>query len=115
MKSTWSQSEAIQLCEIIESLCPRFGCHVALTGGCLYKPGERRDLDLLFYRIRQVKKIDYQGLWEALDSIGFRNLDGFGWRFHGKYEGKSVDMLLPEEIDGEYKKKTEQPLLVFES
>ncbi len=42
----WTQEEAIELCRIIEDICPQAGCHVALTGGCLYKDGERKDLDI---------------------------------------------------------------------
>lgn len=33
----WTQQEAVDLCVIIESVCVEFGCHVALTGGLLYK------------------------------------------------------------------------------
>lgn len=44
----WTQAEAIALCREIEQICPRFGCHVALTGGCLYKDGPRKDADLLY-------------------------------------------------------------------
>lgn len=51
---SWTQEEAIQLCRLLEALAPTFGCHVALTGGCLYKDGERKDCDILLYRIRQV-------------------------------------------------------------
>ena len=49
----WTQQHAIELCKRIESVCPRYGCHVALTGGLLYKDGPRKDCDILFYRIRQ--------------------------------------------------------------
>ena len=50
----WTQEEAIALCKKIESIVPLAGCHVALTGGCLYRDGHRKDLDILFYRIRQI-------------------------------------------------------------
>lgn len=39
----WTQKEAIELCVKIEAICPKYGCHVALTGGLLYKEGERKD------------------------------------------------------------------------
>jgi len=103
----WTQEEAIQLCVQIERVCPVAGCHVALTGGLLYKIGQRKDLDLIFYRIRQVAVIDYQRLWEELKSIGISNVAGFGWRFVGDYCGKKIDLLFPEEKVGEdYVKKT---------
>ena len=57
---------AVEICRSIECECPKFGCHVALTGGTLYKDGERKDLDILFYRIRQVENIDYDSLFEFL-------------------------------------------------
>src|ERR1035437_5571090 len=55
----WTQTEAIELCVKVEAICPKYGCHVALTGGLLYKQGKRKDCDLLFYRIRQVEQIDF--------------------------------------------------------
>ena len=59
---------AVALCREIEKIAPNFGCHVALTGGCLYKDGARKDIDILFYRIRQVEKIDHEGLKQALQA-----------------------------------------------
>ena len=37
---TWNLNSAAALCRKIESVCPHYGCHVALTGGALYKDGE---------------------------------------------------------------------------
>ena len=67
MKETWNLKEGVELCRQIEEICPQYGCHVALTGGTLYKDGERKDLDLLIYRIRQCESIDYSGLYAALE------------------------------------------------
>ena len=39
MTDTWTTAEAIALCREIEAICPAFGCHIALTGGLLYKEG----------------------------------------------------------------------------
>lgn len=93
----WTQQEAIELCKAIEAVCPKFGCHVALTGGLLYKDGPRKDCDILFYRIRQAPEIDLEQLWAALDDIGLTQTSGFGWCFKGEYKGKKVDMFMPEE------------------
>ena len=98
----WTQSEAVKLCVEIESICPKFGCHVALTGGLLYKTGERKDCDLLFYRIRQVKEIDIEGLFDALLEIGLSQVSGFGWCYKCEYKGKPIDCFMPEEQGGEY-------------
>ena len=67
-----------------------------------YKDGERKDCDILLYRIRQVGAIDTEGLFAALSLIGFEGIAGFGWVFKAKYKGKSVDLFFPEEVGGEY-------------
>ena len=103
----WTQAEAVALCREIEAACPPFGCHVALTGGTLYKDGPRKDLDVLFYRIRQVKEIDEAGLFLALADIGVERRSGFGWCIKALYRGKNIDCFFPEQAEGEY----EQPAI----
>lgn len=98
----WNLSEAIELCKKIELACPQFGCHVALTGGVLYKEGARKDLDILFYRIRQVEQINIDGLIQELGAIGLSEFSGFGWCRKAKLDGKKIDLLFPEEQGGEY-------------
>lgn len=97
----WTLAPAVDLCRLIEAICPEFGCHVALTGGCLYKDGERKDLDILFYRIRQVEEIDKDGLFEALRAIGVEHVKGFGWCHKATFNGLPIDCFFPEE-DGDY-------------
>ena len=103
----WTQAEAIALCKQIEVFAPSYGFHVALTGGCLYKEGERSDLDLVFYRDRRVTRRT-EGLLSAIISIGDTRAIGwsdreFGWRFVCYINGKKVDMLFPQWND-EYDK-----------
>jgi len=98
----WTQQEAIDLCIAIEAICPDYGCHVALTGGTLYKNGPRKDCDLLFYRIRQIRQIDQQGLFAALAKIGVERKSGFGWVHKASYGDLNIDMFFPEAPDGEY-------------
>jgi len=104
--SFWSHEDAVILCRRVEAICPPFGCHVALTGGSLYKDGRRKDCDILFYRIRQIEKIDIDGLWAALETIGLSKISGFGWVYKAKYcEMLPVDCFFPEEQGvGEYRK-----------
>jgi hypothetical protein len=97
----WNQEQAIKLCGEVESICPKFGCHVALTGGTLYKSDNRKDVDILFYRIRQVKQIDKTELFLALRKIGLRLKKDYGWCAKANYYGKSVDCFFPED-SGEY-------------
>lgn len=103
----WSTSQALELCRKIEAICPQYGCHVALTGGLLYKPGLRKDCDILFYRIRQSKSINMPGLWRGLRVIGLEKVSGFGWCFKARYENENADVLFPESSGGEclYKPK----------
>jgi hypothetical protein len=99
---TWNLQQAIDVCRKVEAICPDFGCHVALTGGTLYKDGERKDLDLLFYRIRQIEEIDADGLFAALAGIGIEKVSGFGWCHKAVMDGKNIDCFFPEEVGGEY-------------
>jgi hypothetical protein len=101
MADHWTQAEAVALCRQIESICPQFGCHVALTGGTLYKDGPRKDIDILFYRIRQTPEIDIDGLFAALADIGIERIRGFGWCIKAAFNGKHIDCFFPEE-DGEH-------------
>lgn len=103
MSTPWTQTDAIALCVLVESVCPAFGCHVALTGGLLYKRGDRKDCDLVLYRIRQVERVDFSGLLDALDTVG---LDiplkgGPRWLVRATYRGKPIDLFFPE-LDGQY-------------
>ena len=95
--TTWTLQQAVEICRRIEAICPPHGCHVALTGGTLYQFDERKDLDLLFYRIRQVPAIDLPSLFDSLASIGMEIESGFGWCYKATFEGKSVDIFVPEE------------------
>ena len=94
---------AIEACTLIESFAPNRGCHVALTGGCLYKGGVRKDIDILFYRVRQIPEIDLIGLLHDLESAGFSKPVGFGWIYKSEYKGVNFDMFFPESSgDEEY-------------
>lgn len=98
--SQWSRDEIAGLCSVVESMCPEYGCHVALTGGLLYKLGPRKDADILFYRIRQRASIDVAGLLEALAKIGIRRTDknpGVDrWCIKAEYQGRKIDLFFPE-------------------
>ena len=105
----WTRNDAIALCILVEQICPKFGCHVALTGGLLYKVGPRKDCDLLFYRIREVEAIDKDGLWAALSDIGLEETDGFGWCHKATFQGKPVDCFFPEGDGGSYNPEPPSP------
>lgn len=96
--ANWTQKQALELAYKIEEIAPECGAHVALTGGCLYKGGKRKDADFLFYRIRQVEAIDTAWLFQKLDEIGVYLTAGgdHGWCVKAGYMGKPVDLLFPE-------------------
>jgi hypothetical protein len=97
---TWTLPEAVILIQQIERWCPEAGCHVALTGGVLYKHGPRKDLDILFYRIRQEPIIDVQKLIDLLQTkLGMEVTSRRGWVFKARWRGKPIDMFFPEEED----------------
>lgn len=96
--SVWYQKDAIDLCVWLESIAPQFGYHVALTGGCLYSEDVgRKDLDIVFYSIRQNDNPDRKGLVVALEALAFGNMHKFGWMYKANYKGKSIDFFFPEE------------------
>lgn len=107
----WTQADALDLCRRIEAICPAFGCHVALTGGCLYgEPDtERKDADILFYRVRQVEAIDLDGLFAALEGIGVHVVGptdcwvvkAQAWLIPGHYG--DVDLFFPEHEGNNYR------------
>lgn len=105
---SWTQQEAIILATQIETVCPDFGYHVALTGGCLYRNGHRQDLDLLFYRIRQIENPDYVGLLSKLAEIGIHVYQDFGFCLKAGLGPKSVDLLFPECPGGDYQDSPSQ-------
>jgi len=102
INTMWTQAEAIELAQAIEAVCPQHGCHVALTGGLLYKSGLRKDADFLFYRIRQVDNINRTGLFASLESLGVTPGPDFGFVRKAKYKGKTIDFFFPEEPQGDY-------------
>lgn len=96
----WTLEEAVSICKAIEQIAPIYGAHVALTGGTLYKDGPRKDVDIMFYRIRQAKRIDKEGLLSHLDrSLGIVDISRHGWVIKSKLEftRKEIDLFFPED------------------
>ena len=99
---------AVMASVLIEEFAPRFGCHVALTGGCLYKQGPRKDVDLVFYKIRQAEKIDRTGLLqEMVHELGFKIKSTSGWLVKAEFTDVSFDLMFPELPFGGYESDDE--------
>lgn len=95
---------AVSLCALLNSVCRKHGYFVALTGGCLYSMGERKDIDVLFYVNRNMtKQVDRPALLQEISAMlgehvakvdyYYRDFDGFVYKT--KWNGIDVDMLFP--------------------
>jgi hypothetical protein len=113
MSAKWTQAQAIELCRKIEVIAPKHGCHVALTGGTLYHFGDRKDADILFYRIRQIAYIDVDGLMAALMEIGIEPIRDFGWCYKATYGEQKIDFFFPERDGIEYPGHDDPPSIAF--
>lgn len=100
--SKWTRDEAVFFAAQLEALAPQFQAHVALTGGCLYKMGERKDADFLFYRIRQAERIDTEGLMAAIrDRLGVTLGRDHGWVWKATLGDRKIDFFFPERPENE--------------
>lgn len=99
MTRYWTQAEAVTLARYLETRAPHCGAHVALTGGCLYGNGPRKDVDIVVYRIRQRERIDREQFF--LD-VGAEVIKDTGFVVKTRIDGRAVDFLFPEAKEGDY-------------
>lgn len=101
---TWTLETAVALCARIERIAPLASCHVALTGGTLYKKGERKDIDIVFYRIRQASAIEADELIRLLqEECGFMNIRRCSpWCWKATHDFGPIDFFFPEEERVDY-------------
>lgn len=100
----WTLDRAAGLCRELENIAPAYGAHVALTGGCLYKDGGRKDVDIHLYRIRQINDIDWEGFFLAIkNAYGIRLVKDHGWckKAVTRY-GDKIDFFDAEDKGGDY-------------
>lgn len=104
MAKKWTRQEALALCTRIEPIAAKYGAHVALTGGCLYKEGARKDVDILIYRIRQEPGIRAREMFaEMYDVLNIQGHACFGWVAKATIEDaltgeiKDIDFFFPED------------------
>lgn len=93
---------AKELCKkIYDNLSPK-GVYPALTGGTLYKEGERKDIDILIYFKRQNKPYETIDLRKDLLKIGLTDIRCItGYVTKARYRGVDVDILNPETLGEE--------------
>lgn len=111
MSIAWNQEQAIFFCSLVEQFAPKYGCHVALTGGCLYKSHDRKDLDIVLYRIRQAEVIDFDGLLAELNTkLGVRLVKRLsGWLTKLEWADRKIDVFFPEEGNNTSDESSEYP------
>lgn len=103
----WNLQSAVELCRKLEPIASGFGYHVALTGGCLYKHGDRKDADILFYRVSGFDDLVYMDMLDAFKDAGLDFFEGIpanhrGWLVRAKYEGNRVDLFFPDADNNDY-------------
>lgn len=106
----WTLEQAVELCCKVEPILASLGCHVALTGGVLYKDGPRKDCDLIVYR-EGVEfsaergpfedTVDRDALLKALEAAGLSISKEFTRVVKMRCGDKHVDLIFPE-LDGHY-------------
>lgn len=103
-KTPSSKEMATLICTILYEVLAPVKVYPALTGGCLYKDGPRKDMDIVLYRDRSVKydPLMMNKVAIVLQPLGFSHFEFFGWCTKCKYKGYSIDLFDPEAEDGEY-------------
>ena len=86
------------LAVILEEAASKYGMHIALTGGQLYKDGHRKDVDFLLYHASNSSQNEAAviNFFRQLHKEGFSNILNFGRVTKMLYEGDSIDVLYPE-------------------
>lgn len=97
-----SLSDGLILCKILHTVLSPLGFYPSLTGGLLYKDGQRKDIDILIYRHRQdVEKFEMTDIFKTLESVGLTNLIFYGFVTKAEWNGFTVDLFNPESTGSE--------------
>ncbi|AUR81387.1 hypothetical protein NVP1072O_41 [Vibrio phage 1.072.O._10N.286.48.A12] len=92
-----SRDEAIELCELLYVEMSSHGFYPALTGGLLYKPGRRKDIDIVIFRNRQsVSHFEMEELTPLLEKCGVKIINTYGFVTKAEWKGYTVDLFNPE-------------------
>jgi len=113
----WISAQAFDLCRFLEAICVRFGCHVGLTGGLLYKHGPRKDCDVVVYRAGLAdptverpsfhEEVDRSAMIAALETGGLVLVKEYTRVVKFLADGRPLDLIFPE-CDGAYEPETEE-------
>ena len=96
-----SFEEAKALCRDLYRVLNGVGIYPALTGGLLYKDGERKDIDIVLYRNRQqLQAFEIKDLEIVLKDIGIEITGHYGFVTKCTWRGFVVDLFNPETFEG---------------
>ncbi len=92
----------VDLCQRMYKKLSEYGYFPALTGGLLYKEGNRKDIDIVVFRHRQeVHRFEMRDIEHHLIDIGFYDFNYFGFVTKAKWMGFKVDLFNPETDESE--------------
>lgn len=90
-----TQKDGVELCRLIHDKIK--DAFPALTGGLLYKDGERKDIDIILYRHRQdLDPVETSEFEDDLLSIGVKITQCYGFVTKATWNGFDVDIFNPE-------------------
>ena len=98
------QEDGIKICKKLHNVLSERGYYPALTGGLLYKDGDRKDCYIVIYRNRQQHEhFEMQDIESLLEIVGFSDFRYFGFVTKAHIDGFDVDLFNPESYgDSEY-------------
>ena len=95
----WTIDEALEFAKLVEQIVSKLNHHIGLTGGCLYKNGKRKDIDIILYSVRQTN-LNKVVVFEALEKhLGLKFIKLGEWQSKAiTKDGKLIDFLIPESV-----------------
>ena len=98
-------SMAHMLCAQLYRVLEPHGYYPALTGGLLYKEGDRKDIDIIIYRNRQkVQSFETVDIADLLAEVNLNITASFGFVTKAEWFGNVVDIFNPETNDEVFNK-----------
>tara|TARA_R110000782_G_scaffold10750_13_gene33303 strand:- start:1106 stop:1504 length:399 start_codon:yes stop_codon:yes gene_type:complete len=94
-----TMEQGIELCKELYAELSTIGFFPALTGGSIYKEGNRKDIDIVIFRHRQmIEKFEMTDIFTNLENIGITDIRHFGFVTKCVWKGCDVDLFNPETI-----------------
>lgn len=105
VESECTHEMAVALCAALYEVLEPEGYYPALTGGLLYKEGNRKDIDIVIYRNRQkIQGFEVVDIANLLAQVHLNITDSFGFVTKAEWHGFIVDIFNPETNDEVFNK-----------